>query len=71
VKLVCKCVSEKDVNKMNSMHEKNKAYGFVDNPPILHDIIRIVDQLFKDGEGHYNLDDIVNKVTELRQMMKL
>jgi hypothetical protein len=53
------------------MHEKNKAYGFVDNPPILHDIIRIVDQLFKDGEGHYNLDDIVNKVTELRQMMKL
>ena len=68
---MCKCVSEKDVNKMNSMHEKNKAYGFVDNPPILHDIIRIVDQLFKDGEGHYNLDDIVNKVTELRQMMKL
>ena len=47
---------------MNSMHEKNKAYGFVDNPPLLFDIIRIVDQLYKDGEGHFTLDDIVDKV---------
>jgi hypothetical protein len=50
---VLKSINEKDFDKMH--RTQITAYGWVDNPPILPDITKVIENMYLEGGGRTRL----------------
>ena len=69
VRQVLQAMSEKDFDRMHQARAQPASYGFVDKPPLLPDIEKMVEALYKGGGGKkkvHTLDTIVGKVATMR-----
>jgi hypothetical protein len=51
VKAVFYAINEADFEFMHQTYGQPTAYGFVDNPPLARDILKVVEKIYKAGGG--------------------